>query len=36
VVNGITVELPILGCPYGYFWVLSQEDSLHISLLKMA
>ena len=23
-------------CPYGYFWVLSQEDSLHVFLLKTA
>ena len=25
-----------LECPYGYFWVLSQEDSLHVFLLKTA
>ena len=36
VVDGITVELLILGCLYGYFSVLLQEDSLHISLLKKA
>lgn len=34
VVDGITVELLILECPYGYFWVLSQEDSLSCIFIK--
>lgn len=35
VVDGITVELLILGCPYGDFSALLQEDSWHIALLEM-